>query len=360
MTIPADLDLQSYEYALETERIADRPSERRSGSRLLVLDRKTGSLKEDLFSHIARHLTPGSLIVANNTRVLPARLWGRKETSGRVEFLLLTPLPLIKAVKNGKEHMSRVECLLRASRKPKIDTWIDFGDQVRFRMLKDLPMGRAEGELYWTGDLGQFFMRQGYMPLPPYIKRSDDDVDRERYQTVYSAHEKQGSVAAPTAGLHFTSELKHELLKKGFDWTEVCLYVGYGTFSPVRTRDVRRHDLHPEHIEVGFEAAFKIRRAKEAGRKIVAVGTTTMRTIESVYKLKQGMQEFKGWTDLYIYPGFRFEGVDQLITNFHLPKSSLLLMVAAFSGRQMIMEAYESAKERGFRFYSYGDSMLIS
>ncbi len=359
MSIPEDLDLHNYFYDLPQEQIAGKPSSQRTQSRILVMDKYTGDLTEDIFQNIARYLEPGSLLVANNSRVLPARVWGRKESSGAVEFLLLTPLPLVRAETCGREKVAQVECLLRASRRPKPGTWIHLGEEVRLRVLENLSRGKARGELYWTGDLGSFFVRRGHMPLPPYIKREDTPEDHERYQTVYADSDKLGSVAAPTAGLHFSEGLREELLQKGLDWTEVCLYVGYGTFSPIRTRDVREYRMHPEYIEVGEEAAAKIRRAKEQGRKIVAVGTTTVRTLESVYKFKQDTVSFKGWTDLFIYPGFKFQVVDQMITNFHLPGSSLLLMVAAFAGRKNILAAYESARDRGFRFYSYGDAMLI-
>ncbi len=359
MSIPEDYNLNNYQYELDPERIAFRPAPQRTGSRLLILDRKSRNTSEDVFAGIAAHLEPGSLLVANNSRVLPARLLGRKETSGSVEFLLLTPLPLIKPHFNGSIYTARVECLLKASRRPRPGTWIDFGGGVRFRVLENLSMGKSVGELSWYGDLAGFFVRHGHVPLPPYIKREDGPEDFERYQTVYASVDKQGSVAAPTAGLHFTSGLKSRLQQNGFDWTEVCLYVGYGTFSPVKSRDVRKHAMHPEYIQVEPQAAEKINRARQQGRKVLAVGTTSVRTLESVYRSEGKIQSFQGWTDLFICPGFRFEVVDQLITNFHLPGSSLLLMVSALAGRERIMAAYEEAQKRGFRFYSYGDAMLI-
>lgn len=359
MTISEDVDLNSYDYELDPARIASRPSPGRSGSRLMVLDRKSSELQDERFENIDRHLEPGSLLVVNNSKVLPARLMGRKESSGAVEFLLLTPLPLISPAEENGEKKARVECLVRVSRRPRPGDWLYFEENVRFRFMQDLDQGRVEGELYWTGDLGDFFVRFGHVPLPPYIKRQDEPEDVKRYQTVYADPEKQGSVAAPTAGMHFTPQLCQKLRDIGCQWAEICLYVGYGTFSPVKTRDIRQHVVHPEYIEVGEQAAESIRSARAEGRKVVAVGTTTVRTLESVCKLKGRVEPFTGWTDLYIYPGFRFEAVDQLITNFHLPKSSLLLMVSAFAGRRKILYSYQYARDKNFRFFSYGDAMFI-
>ncbi len=359
MTISEDFDLKSYDYELDPARIASRPTPGRSESRLLVLDSQSSELQDDRFENIDRHLEPGSLLVVNNSKVLPARLMGRKESSGGVEFLLLTPLPLVSPVAYQGEKKARVECLVRASRRPRPGDWIYFAENVRFRFLQDLDQGRAEGELFWTGDLGDFFVRFGHIPLPPYIKRQDDPEDVQRYQTVYADPEKQGSVAAPTAGMHFTTQLCQKLREMGCQWAEVSLYVGYGTFSPVKTQDIRQHVMHPEHIEVDEQASESIRAARAEGRKVVAVGTTTVRTLESVCKLKGRLEAFTGWTDLYIYPGFEFEAVDQLITNFHLPKSSLLFMVSAFAGRHKILHSYQYAKDKYFRFFSYGDAMFI-
>ena len=359
MTISEDFDLKSYDYELDPGRIASRPTPGRSESRLLILDRQGGELQEDRFENIDQHLEPGSLLVVNNSKVLPARLMGRKESSGAVEFLLLTPLPLISPARENGGKKARIECLVRSSRRPKPGDWIYFAENVRFRMRQDLDQGRAEGDLFWTGDLGDFFVRFGHVPLPPYIKRQDEPQDVNRYQTVYAHPEKQGSVAAPTAGMHFTPQLCQRLGDMGCLWAEVCLYVGYGTFSPVKSGDIRQHVMHQEYIEVGAQAAEKISSARADGRKVVAVGTTTMRTLESVCKMKGRVEPFTGWTDLYIYPGFRFEAVDQLITNFHLPKSSLLIMVSAFAGRQKVLHSYQYARDKDFRFFSYGDAMFI-
>ncbi len=359
MTISEDFDLENYDYELDPSRIASRPAPGRSESRLLVLDRQGGDMQEDRFENIHRHLEPGSLLVVNSSKVLPARLMGRKESSGAVEFLLLTPLPLISPAWEKGEKKARGECLVRASRRPRPGDWVYFAENVRFRLVQDLDQGRAEGDLFWTGDLGDFFVRFGHVPLPPYIKREDEPQDVDRYQTVYADPEKQGSVAAPTAGMHFTPQLCRKLEDMGCKWAKVCLYVGYGTFSPVKTRDIRQHVMHPEYIEVDGQAAESIRRARSKGRRVVAVGTTTVRTLESVFKMKGRVEPFTGWTDSYIYPGFRFEVVDQLIPNFHLPGSSLLIMVSAFAGRKKVLQSYQYARDKNFRFFSYGDAMFI-
>lgn len=354
-----DYNLSSYEFELEQKFIAQHPSQKRTRSKLLVLDKESGSTEHSRFELIGQYLSSGSLLVVNNTRVLPARLTGLKKTGGKVEFLLLTPLPLIKPQVCGSQNKADIECLIKSSRRPKPGDELFFSGNVSFKVIENEPMGRTRGEIFWTGDLARYFIDYGRIPLPPYIQREDDESDQERYQTVYSSEEKIGSVAAPTAGLHFTPELKQNLSDSGIGWTEVTLYVGYGTFSPVRVKDIRDHKMHPEYIEVTQDAADKIRQFKEAGHKIVAVGTTTVRTLESVISLQGRMSSYSGWTDLFIYPGYKFNIVDQLITNFHLPGSSLMMMVSALAGRENIIKAYQVAKSESFRFFSYGDAMLI-
>jgi S-adenosylmethionine:tRNA ribosyltransferase-isomerase len=355
----ADYNLNSYVYELEQELIAQHPSRERTESRLLVLDKKSGSAKNCMFESLGEHLSPGSLLVANNTRVLPARLEGKKETGGRVEFLLLTPLPLIEPREKGSRRTALVECLLRASRRPGPGDRIFFPQGVSFRVLENASMGRTNGEFSWTGDLGAYFVKNGHVPLPPYIQRSDQQSDQDRYQTVYASSDKLGSVAAPTAGLHFSPRLREDLINSGFGWADVTLYVGYGTFSPVRVKDIRQHKMHAEYIEIPEESAEKISRARHDGKKIVAVGTTTARTLESFGVPGKNPTGYRGFTDLFIYPGYRFNIVDQLITNFHLPGSSLMMMVSALAGRKNILKAYQKAREEKFRFFSYGDAMLI-
>ncbi len=360
MPILPDYDLDSYSYDLEQELIAQYPRPARSESRLMVLDKKSGTTKLSMFEELGKLLSPGSLLVANNTRVLPARLTGRKETGGKVEFLLLTPLPLIEPNEEDMGKKALVECLLKASRRPGPGERIFFSQNVSFRVIENAPMGRSKGELFWTGDLAGYFIENGHVPLPPYIQRRDDRSDHERYQTVYASDQKLGSVAAPTAGLHFSPEFRNQLMSLGFGWSEVSLYVGYGTFSPVRNRDIRQHRMHPEYIEVTDKTAAIIRQTLSQGKKIVAVGTTTARTLESLDVPLENFAGHRGFTDLFIYPGYRFKVIDQLITNFHLPGSSLMMMVSALAGRENILKAYQRAREERFRFFSYGDAMLIA
>lgn len=355
----ADYDLNSYDYELEQELIAQHPRAERTESRLLVLDKKSGATKLSMFKALGEHLSPGSLLVANNTRVLPARLQGRKETGGRVEFLLLTPLPLIEPLEQRDGKTAKVECLLRASKRPRPGELILFPHGVSFKVLENSSMGRTRGLLFWTGELADYFIKNGRIPLPPYIQRQAEESDFDRYQTTYASQEKIGSVAAPTAGLHFSPGFREALIRSGFGWAEVTLYVGYGTFSPVRSGDIRQHRMHPEYIEVTGDNAEIIRQARPEGKKIVAVGTTTARTLESLGVPRENPTGYRGITDLFIYPGYRFKVVDQLITNFHLPKSSLMMMVSALAGRENILRAYQKAREEKFRFFSYGDAMLI-
>lgn len=354
-----DFQLKSYDYELPEERIAQQPADKRDQSRLLVLDRDTGKRTIASFHDLKQFLPEGALLVANNSRVIPARIFGSKPTGGKVEFLLLTPLPLIEEHEEDGWKTARVEGLLRASKTPKPGTRITFSDEFSLTAEEQGHFGRWAVDLKWRGELEELFTSMGHLPLPPYIKRPDTPEDAERYQTVYSNTDKIGSVAAPTAGLHFTPELRAELADAGFEWAEVTLYVGYGTFSPVRCEDIRRHQMHHEYIEVSAETAAAIRRAKAEGRPVVAVGTTSARTLEGMYRELAEVGEFSGETDIFIMPGYRFRVVDCLLTNFHLPESSLIIMVSALAGRKTILDAYGFALENGFRFFSYGDAMLI-
>jgi S-adenosylmethionine:tRNA ribosyltransferase-isomerase len=356
-----DNALASYAYELPDEAIAQHPSRRREDSRLLVLDRGSENVREGKFAELPSFLPPNALLVANNSRVLPARLVGRKSTGGAVEFLLLSPLPLLEAEasEEGEDRSVVAEGLLRATGKMRPGDRFSLGDGIEGLLLDREGFGRVRLKLTWQGGLADHFLRQGKMPLPPYIRREPGAGDEERYQTVYADPERLGSVAAPTAGLHFSHGLKEGLIRTGHAWTEVTLYVGYGTFSPIRAEDIREHRMHREYVQVSIEAAEAVALAKAGGRPVVAVGTTTVRVLESVWAARGGIEPFEGWTDLYIRPGFRFNVVDHLITNFHLPKSSLLVMVSAFAGRERILRAYEQAKSRGFLFFSYGDAMLI-
>ena len=361
MEIPQDYRLESYDYDLPEERIAQQPADRRDGSRLLVLDRRNGSREPVDFGSLADHLPENALLVANNSRVIPARIFGMKPTGGRVEFLLLTPLPLLVAEPMAEPGWltARAEGLLRASKTPKPGTTITFSDDFRLRAMEAGHFGRWQVDLEWKGDLGAHFRTMGHLPLPPYIKRPDSEADRERYQTTYSDETKTGSVAAPTAGLHFTPELRAGLADRGFSWAEVTLYVGYGTFSPVRCPDIRDHQMHAEYIEVPESTAQAVLDAKREGRPVIAVGTTSARTLEGMFRACGRVSEFAGETDIFIYPGYDFTVIDGILTNFHLPESSLIIMISALAGRANVLSAYAYALENGFRFFSYGDAMLI-
>ena len=357
--IPEEFNLQSYDFDLPESLIAQDPSARRGASRLLVLDRGSGELRDCMFADIAALLPRDALLVVNNTRVLPARLIGRKESGGRAEFLLLTPLSLIEA-KTGPDGASTAEAegLLKASKGPRPGERLLF-DGLELLVLEKGEFGRSKVRLTWRGELAEHFLRQGHIPLPPYIRREDTSEDRDRYQTVYSREDKLGSVAAPTAGLHFTPGIMDALAERGVRAAEVTLYVGYGTFSPVRCEDIREHAMHAEYAEVTAETARAVARARAEGRPVVAVGTTTTRTLESMAATLGEIGPFRGWTDIFIRPGHSFRVVDQLITNFHLPRSSLIIMVSTLAGRRRILDAYTHAVRQGYRFFSYGDAMLI-
>jgi len=359
MEIPADYLLESYNFELPEAQIAQEPADRRDGSRLLVVNRAEDSLTTADFTDLIDHLPDNALLVANNSRVIPARIFGMKPTGGRVEFLLLTPLPLITPVENDGWQSASAEGLLRASKTPKPGTTITFSDDFRLVAKEAGHFGKWQVELEWKGDLKAIFNEMGHLPLPPYIKRPDSEADKERYQTTYSDESKTGSVAAPTAGLHFTPELRQKMADKGFEWAEVTLYVGYGTFSPVRCADIRMHQMHHEYIEVPEETARAIRKAKEEGRPVFAIGTTSARTLEGMFRECGEIIEFKGETDIFISPGYKFNVIDGILTNFHLPESSLIIMISALAGRETILSAYSHALENGFRFFSYGDAMLI-
>lgn len=359
MEIPADYLLKSYDYELPEDRIAQEPAQKRDGSRLLVLDRETGSMTPTNFTDLLKHLPKDALLVANNSRVIPARIFGAKPTGGKVEFLLLTPLPLIEPVEKDGWFTAKAEGLLRASKTPKPDTIISFTNDFHLTTKEAGEFGRWQVELKWKGDLTTHFQENGHLPLPPYIKRPDSEADKERYQTTYSDTSKTGSVAAPTAGLHFTPELRQQIADAGHQWAEVTLYVGYGTFSPVRAYDIRDHEMHAEYIEVPAETAEAIKQAKAEGRPVIAVGTTSARTMEGMFRECGSVSEFKGETNIFISPGYTFNVVDGILTNFHLPESSLIIMISALAGRTTILSAYEFALKNKFRFFSYGDAMLI-
>ncbi len=362
--MPDDRDylLSSYEYDLPEAQIAQEPLPERGASRLMVV-RRHGDLtvRHGHFTDLPDVLPRGALLVANNSRVLPARLRGLRNTGGKVEFLLLTPLPVVLgAVEQGGEDglQARCEGLVRSGGHLRPGEWLDFG-AIRLRLEERHDFGRWDVTLSWNGELTARFEQAGTVPLPPYIRRAPGDEDRERYQTVYAREDRTGSVAAPTAGLHFTPALRQRLAELGCGWCEVTLYVGYGTFSPVRCDDIREHHMHGEFIDVPAQTAGAILKAKREGRPVIAVGTTSVRALEGAYRAVGEIAAFRGETDIFLYPGRPLNVVDGLITNFHLPGSTLIMLVAAFMGRERVLDAYRQAVAAGYRFFSYGDAMCV-
>jgi len=358
--VPPEFRLTSYAYELPLERIAARPSPRRDSSRLLVLRARTGEIELAHFQDLGQFLPAGSLLVANESRVYPARLIGTRPSGGKVELLLLTP-PAFLAGKPQPSGLCTAEAqvLLKPAGRLRIGETIAIAPNLSAVLLEKGAFGRCRVGLAWRDDLAAIIEQTGRMPLPPYIRREPDPADRERYQTVYASRERTGSAAAPTAGLHFTGELIAQLRAAGFGLVFVTLHVGYGTFSPVRCADIREHIMHSEWFEVPEETAEAIGQARAEGRPVVAIGTTTARALEGLARERGQVAAHRGATDIFIRPGHEFRAVDHLITNFHLPGSSLLIMVSALAGRENIQAAYARALAEGFRFFSYGDAMLI-
>lgn len=356
----ADFLLSSYRYDLPPERIAQHPGER-GASRLLVLDRESGTRTHTLFSHLLEYLPENVLLIANNSRVVPARMLGQRPTGGKMEFLLLTPMPLLEQQGEGDGwRCAEADGLIKPAKNARIGDLLEFGDDLRVEVLAKGEFGRHRVRLHWTGDIRAIFEARGHLPLPPYIRRADTGDDRGSYQTVYAREDKAGSVAAPTAGLHFTPELRAQMASAGVEWAEVTLHVGYGTFSPVRCEDIREHVMHAEFVEVPQATVDAIRRAKADGRPVIAVGTTSARTLEGVAGVHNGVLEaHQGWINCFIWPGYAFRVIDGLITNFHLPESTLLMLVSALTGRERMLETYNEAVRMRYRFFSYGDAMLI-
>ena len=360
-------EIEAYNYDLPQDLIAQVPAPKRDHSKLLVVERSSASFSDNQFFDLPSMLQPGDLLVVNNTKVVPARIFGHKESGGRVEILVLEHPDSKKdgdSRKNGdlkKEGSATRLCLLRSSRRPKRGSLLFFDSGVSGEVKALLDDGLVK--ISFKGDLGidTLLVEKGFMPLPPYIKRGEkstlSDLDKERYQTVYS--EREGAVAAPTAGLHFTTDLLKRLRTRGVSTVSLTLHVGHGTFRPVKTKDIRQHRLGHEYYLIEPETATRINETKKNGGRVVAVGTTVVRALESASASDGSLLPGAGKTDLLITPGFVFNVVDVLITNFHLPKSSLLFLVSAFAGPDLIKRAYERAVEKKYRFYSYGDSMLI-
>lgn len=334
--------LNHFHFDLPDQLIARQPSTIRRGSRLLAMD-TDGNVKHEKFPDIINHINSGDLLIFNNTKVIPARIFGKKETGGSVEILI----ERITGIKTALAH-------IRSSKSPKAGVTLLLEQKFSVKVL-----GRKGSlfELEFSAPLLALLDLIGHMPLPPYIDREDTQEDRSRYQTVYA--EQPGAVAAPTAGLHFDDQILEEIKRKGADLAFVTLHVGAGTFQPVRVENITDHHMHSEWLEVSEQVAKKIKATKERGGKVIAVGTTSVRSVETAASSGE-IAAFEGDTDIFIYPGYQFKVVDKLITNFHLSESTLLMLVSAFAGYTFIMEAYQQAVEEQYRFFSYGDAMLLT
>ncbi len=348
------MKLEDFDYTLPQELIAQQPLDRRDTSRLMVLGREKQTIEHRSFADLPAYLRPGDVLVANDTRVIPARLYGRKETGGWVELFLLKPV----SAEPGRAHVW--ECLIKSKRCIEPDMRVVFDSSLSARVLDRTDDEAWRVCLACEGELHEVLQRLGITPLPPYIRRqrgAEAGCDRQRYQTVYAA--RDGAVAAPTAGFHFTPELIETLRQSEVEIVFVTLHVGYGTFQPIREDIVERHTMHTEALAVSPETADAVNRARAQKRRVIAVGTTSTRVLESMTDEQGMLRSGEGSTGIFIYPGYRFKALDGLITNFHVPKSSLLLLVSAFAGRDFILQAYGQAIAQRYRFFSFGDAMLI-
>lgn len=339
------MNTSEFYYDLPQELIAQTPADPRDSSRLLVYNRAEGSVQHKIFRDIIDFLNPGDALVINDTRVIPARLYGKKQGTGRqVEFLLLNQL-------SGDTW----EVILRPGRKLRTGDRVSFAEELEAEILEKQEDGVTKVKFCFQGSFEALLDEYGNMPLPPYITKRLED--RERYQTVYA--KERGSAAAPTAGLHFTPELMENIKKKGVDIIPVLLHVGLGTFRPVKAERLEDHKMHSEYYSISEESAHRINAVKERGGRVIAVGTTSVRTLESAADQEGRVKEQSGNTDIFIYPGYRFRCVDALITNFHLPESTLLMLISAFMGKEQALEVYRLAVQEKYRFFSFGDAMFI-
>ncbi|VEF47663.1 S-adenosylmethionine--tRNA ribosyltransferase-isomerase [Bacillus freudenreichii] len=341
------MKVEMFDFDLPEELIAQVPLEDRSSSRLMVLNKRTGALRHETFSHVIDYLNPGDCLVLNDTKVLPARLFGtKKDTGAKVEVLLLKQV-------NG----DRWETLVKPAKRVKIGTEIIFGDgQLRAVCTGMEEHGGRLFEFQYDGIFYEILDALGKMPLPPYIKEQLEDQDR--YQTVYAR--ERGSAAAPTAGLHFTNNMIEKIKEKGVHVTFITLHVGLGTFRPVSAESVEDHDMHAEFYRMSEETASLLNDVKKSGGRIISVGTTSTRTLETIASANDGLfKPGSGWTDIFIFPGYKFQAIDGLITNFHLPMSTLIMLVSALAGREHVLHAYNTAVQEKYRFFSFGDAMLV-
>lgn len=340
------MKVSDFNYDLPEELIAQHPYEKRDEARLMVLHRDTKQIEHKVFKDIIDYLEPGDCLVLNDTKVIPARLYGKKDTGAKVEFLLL------KRIENDDW-----EAMVRPGNKLKAGAKVSFGDGIlQAEVLETLEGGNRRVRFTYEGIFNEILDKVGLMPLPPYIKENIKE-ENEKYQTVYAKYE--GSAAAPTAGLHFTEELLEKIKEKGVEIAKVTLHVGIGTFRPVKVENIEEHKMHSEHFYVKQIEADKINKAKETGHRVVAVGTTSCRVLESVSDENGKMKEIETDTSIFIYPGYKFKCVDALITNFHLPESTLIMLVSSLAGKDFIMKAYKEAVEKRYKFFSFGDAMFI-
>ena len=335
-----------FDYYLPEYLIAQHPLKERDQSRMMTLNKKTGEINHQSFHDIINYLNKGDVLVLNDTKVLPARLLGvKKDTLAHIELLLLK-----------SEEKDIWECLVKPAKRVKIGTQVSFGDGLlKAECISAKDEGIRTFKMIYNGVFYEILDKLGTMPLPPYIK--EQLKDKDRYQTVYAKN--IGSAAAPTAGLHFTKELLKELTDKGVEIYYITLHVGLGTFRPVNVEDVTKHKMHKEFYSMTKEVAEKLNKAKSENRRIIAVGTTTTRTLETIVKKYHKFESCSGWTDIFIYPGYKFEAINALITNFHLPKSTLIMLVSAFASKEYILNAYKEAVKEKYRFFSFGDCMFI-
>lgn len=340
------MDIEAFDYHLPESLIAQTPLKNRDESRLLILGRQSGDIEHQHFKDVINYLESGDTLVLNDTRVMPARLFGlKKETGAKVEMLMLTQI-------EGNDW----EVLLKPAKRIKVGNRLTFGEgKIVAECIKELDQGGRIMRLHYDGILQERLDELGEMPLPPYIKERLDDQDR--YQTVYA--KASGSAAAPTAGLHFTDELLANIRDKGVNIAFITLHVGLGTFRPVSVDNIDDHEMHSEYYQMDSETADLLNETKERGNRIISVGTTSTRTLETIMQSNDKFVSQSGWTDIFIFPGFTFKAIDGLITNFHLPKSTLVMLVSAFSSRDNILNAYNQAVSLEYRFFSFGDAMLI-
>ena len=339
------MKVEEFNYELPKELIAQTPYDKRDEARLMVLDKENKTIDHKIFKDVIDYLNPGDCLVINDTKVIPARLYGKKDTGANVEFLLLKRL-------EGDEW----EAMVRPGNKLKVGTKVEFGEGIlKAEILEVLPGGNRKVKFEYNGIFNEILDQIGLMPLPPYI--TEKLKDKDKYQTVYAKYD--GSAAAPTAGLHFTEELLEKVRAKGVEIAKVTLHVGIGTFRPVKVENVEEHSMHSEHFYVKAEEAEKINRAKKNGKRVIAVGTTSCRVLESVSDENGMMKEIEGDTNIFIYPGYKFRCIDSLITNFHLPESTLIMLVSSLAGKDFIMNAYSEAVKEKYKFFSFGDAMII-